>query len=300
MEYEDNGGADTASEDFRAFLDEEETEWGGVEEGDELLDDVMQEVEEEAPDASTGSNRNEGTDEVLRRLRESDPEAARVVSEMQRTMHRNINEWNDLKSETLSIREQLLAQREAGGMESPQGAEPAAEDQLPDGITPQHIEMFRTMADHLGYIPRSEIAEQETEKEAQSYVQSTQEKAYQQYGEKFGTRDTETGRITVHPEVQARLNQRLADLQDPKRGVTPLDLYRLEFPDEGSAPRRAPVRRPAARSEAPARRPSPNGNVRRSSGRNSPVRIYDPARNDAPEDVWARSWALGKRELSGG
>jgi hypothetical protein len=168
-------------EDFRAFLDDQEQEWGddGLEE--DVLDGLEEEelYEEPAPDAPLSQARREGTDEVVSRLRQSDPEAARIVSDMQRKMHQNINEWNTLRSEVLGLREQLIAQREGSV-----GGEASAEQQemtLPDGVTEQHLDMFRSMADHLGYLPRTELEGREADAQAQRYVNENLAQAYERY-----------------------------------------------------------------------------------------------------------------------
>jgi len=296
---EDYAGS-TAQEDFRSFLDEQEQEWGddGLEEG--VLDGLEEEeetYEEPAPDAPLSQARREGTDDVVRRLRQSDPEAARVVSGMQRKMHQNINEWNQLRSEVLGLREQLIAQRE--GNVNGEATQEEVEAQLPEGVTDQHLDMFRSMADHLGYVPRTELEGREADARAQRYVNDNLAQAYETYGDSFGEQD-ENGNVRIHPEVQQRLNKRLAELQDPNKGITPLDLYRLEFGDEPpveQAPAR-PARR-QARQQPQQRRPSPSATVRRSSRGTAPVRIYDPRRGDSAEDVFDRAWALGKRQLTG-
>ena len=288
--------AATEQEDFRSFIDEQAVEWG--DEADEELDDLSAEEESEEEEAEVPRGRREGTDVVLQRLRENDPEAARVVSNMQRKMNQNINEWNTLREEVLTIREELLARKEQG-LDAPEMEQLEEEPELPEGITEAHLEMFRSMADHLGYIPRSELVQKEQAEKTQSYVQGSVERAYEQYGEAFGTK-MEDGSIEIHADVRAKLDKRLKDLQDPNKGVTPLELAMLEF-GSAQAPSRAPARRPAARRpEAPAaRRPSPNAPVRRSSRGNMPVRIYDPKRGDTPEDVFNRAWALSKRDLAG-
>lgn len=299
---EDYAGS-AAQEDFRAFLDDQEQEWGDDGLDEDVLDGLEGEEEEElyeesAPDAPLSQARREGTDEVVRRLRQSDPEAARIVSDMQRKMHQNINEWNTLRSEVLGLREQLIAQREGNvGGEAPTQQQEAA---LPEGVTEQHLDMFRSMADHLGYLPRTELEGREADARAQRYVNENLAQAYERYGDSFGEMD-ENGNVRIHPEVQQRLNRRLESLQDPTKGITPLDLYQLEF---GAAPveeRQQPRRqqRQARRPQPEQRRPSPSATVRRSSRGNAPVRIYDPRRGDSAEDVFDRAWALGKRQLTG-
>jgi len=290
-----------AQEDFRAFLDDQEQEWGddGLEADvlDGLEDESFDEGEEESYAARP--QRRQGTDEVVSRLRRSDPEAARIVSDMQRKMHQNINEWNELRSEVLGLREQLLAQRE-GQVGSAQAEQQINERVLPEGVTDQHLEMFKSMADHLGYLPRQELEGREAEARSQRYINENLAQAYEMFGDEFGYQD-ESGNIQLHPEVQERLNRRLEELQDPTRGITPLDLYRLEFGGEAPPPRRSPQqqRRPERRQQQQVRRPSPSATVRRSSRGNVPVRIYDPKRGDSAEDVFDRAWALGKRQLTG-
>ena len=157
--------------------------------------------------------------------------------------------------------------------------------------------MFRAMADHLGYIPREELAQREVEEQSRTHIQQNLVDAYEQFGEQFGSVD-EAGAVRIHPEIQDRLRARLQQLQDPATGITPLDLYKLEFGAQ------APIQQvqEEVQIEPPPqqRRPSPSATVRRSSRGGVPsVRIYDPNRNDSAEDVFERAWALGKRQLTG-
>ena len=178
-----------------------------------------------------------------------------------------------------------------------QTEEQVEEQVLPEGVSEQHLEMFRAMADHLGYIPRQELDERAQEVQSRNYIQQNLDDAYEQFGEQFGSVDND-GNVRIHPEVQDRLRARLEQLQDPSTGITPLDLYRLEFGAQ------APVQQvqEEVQPEPPPqqRRPSPSATVRRSSRGGVPsVRIYDPSRNDSAEDVFERAWALGKRQLTG-
>ena len=295
----------SAQEDYRSFVSDEANQWGDVEDQG-VLDglevsgiEVEPESQADAPVSQmrVDEGRRQGTDEVLSRLRQSDPEAARIMSGMQRQMHQNINEWNGLKSEVLGLREQMLNQREQG--QDPIQDEGQVDEQaLPEGVSEQHIEMFRAMADHLGYVPRQELEDKAMEAQSRSHIQQNLEDAYEQFGEQFGSVD-EAGSVRIHPEVQERLRNRLAQLRDPATGITPLDLYKLEFGAQ------APIQQPQQRQQPvpppQQRRPSPSATVRRSSrGGGSPqVRIYDPGRNDSAEDVFERAWALGKRQLTG-
>ena len=294
-----DSGDVTSQEDFREFISAESSEWGDAND-DGVLDGL--EVEEEvAPDAPVSQvrvdeGRREGTDEVLSRLRTSDPEAARIMSGMQRQMHQNINEWNQLKGGVLGLREQMINQRETGQVNNNQNEEQAEQSGLPDGVSDEHLEMFRAMADHLGYLPRQELEQKAQRHASRANIQQNLVDAYEQYGDQFGELD-ESGGVRMHPEVQERLRNRLQRLQDPTGGITPLDLYRLEFGAQAPPPQQE------QRQQAPVQRqtrPSPSATVRRSSrGGNPRVRIYDPNRNDSAEDVFERAWALGKRQLTG-
>ncbi len=305
----DAGTGDTESvasqEDYRSFVEGEAQDWGDVDDTgvlDGLETAGMEEYEPESqadapvPQMRVDEGRREGTDEVLSRLRQSDPEAARIMSGMQRQMHQNINEWNDLKSEVLGLREQMLSQREQGQVPI-QDEEQVEEQVLPEGVSEQHLEMFRAMADHLGYIPRQELDERAQEVQSRNYIQQNLDDAYDQFGEQFGSVD-EAGNVRIHPEVQERLRARLAQLRDPSTGITPLDLYRLEFGAQAPVPPVQEMTQPVPPPQQ--RRPSPSATVRRSSRGGVPsVRIYNPERNDTAEDVFERAWALGKRQLTG-
>jgi hypothetical protein len=295
----------SAQEDYRSFVSDEAGKWGdvddqGVLDGLEVSGiEVEPESQADAPVAQVrvDEGRRQGTDEVLSRLRQSDPEAARIMSGMQRQMHQNINEWNDLKGEVLGLREQMLNQREQGPAPT-QDEEQVNEQALPEGVSEQHIEMFKAMADHLGYVPRQELEDRAMEAQSRDHIQQNLADAYEQFGEQFGSVD-EAGSVRIHPEVQERLRERLAQLRDPATGITPLDLYKLEFGAQAPVPQPQQAVQPSPPPQQ--RRPSPSATVRRSSrGTGSPqVRIYDPNRNDSAEDVFERAWALGKRQLTG-
>jgi hypothetical protein len=295
----------SAQEDYRSFVSDEANQWGDVEDQG-VLDglevsgiEVEPESQADAPVSQmrVDEGRREGTDQVLSRLRQSDPEAARIMSGMQRQMHQNINEWNGLKSEVLGLREQMLNQREQGPA-TVQDEGQVDEQALPEGVSEQHIEMFRAMADHLGYVPRQELEDKAMEAQSRSHIQQNLTDAYEQFGEQFGSVD-EAGSVRIHPEVQQRLRDRLAQLRDPATGITPLDLYKLEFGAQAPVQQQQQIQQPVPPPQQ--RRPSPSATVRRSSrGGGSPqVRIYDPGRNDSAEDVFERAWALGKRQLTG-
>ena len=243
----------------------------------------------------SGQSSREGTDVVLARLDESDPAAAEALRGMQRRMSQNNNEWHDLRTEVLGLREQMLAQRE----QAVQQPEPVREEEpLPDGVTEQNMEIFKAMADRLGYIPREELDQREQakaqEQTAENAVNADLKAGIDMYGDQFGTMD-EGGNFVLNPGIQRRLDRRMQQLQDPSRGVTPLDLFRMEFPEARGARGRTTLNDGV--NTGSSNRPSPN--VVRRTGASTPGSGVDIRAGEAsPEDVMDRAWALARRELT--
>ena len=243
----------------------------------------------------SGQSSREGTDVVLARLDESDPAAAEALRGMQRRMSQNNNEWHDLRTEVLGLREQMLAQRE----QAVQQPEPVREEEpLPDGVTEQNMEIFKAMADRLGYIPREELDQREQakaqEQTAENAVNADLKAGVDMYGDQFGTMD-EGGNFVLNPGIQRRLDRRMQQLQDPSRGVTPLDLFRMEFPEARGARGRTTLNDGV--NTGSSNRPSPN--VVRRTGASTPGSGVDIRAGEAsPEDVMDRAWALARRELT--
>ena len=243
----------------------------------------------------SGQSSREGTDVVLARLDESDPAAAEALRGMQRRMSQNNNEWHDLRTEVLGLREQMLAQRE----QAVQQPEPVREEEpLPEGVTEQNMEIFKAMADRLGYIPREELDQREQakaqEQTAENAVNADLKAGVDMYGDQFGTMD-EGGNFVLNPGIQRRLDRRMQQLQDPSRGVTPLDLFRMEFPEARGARGRTTLNDGV--NTGSSSRPSPN--VVRRTGASTPGSGVDIRAGEAsPEDVMDRAWALARRELT--
>lgn len=243
----------------------------------------------------SGQSSREGTDVVLARLDESDPAAAEALRGMQRRMSQNNNEWHDLRTEVLGLREQMLSQRE----QAVQQPEPVREEEpLPDGVTEQNMEIFKAMADRLGYIPREELDQREQakaqEQTAENAVNADLKAGIDMYGDQFGTMD-EGGNFVLNPGIQRRLDRRMQQLQDPSRGVTPLDLFRMEFPEARGARGRTTLNDGV--NTGSSSRPSPN--VVRRTGASTPGSGVDIRAGEAsPEDVMDRAWALARRELT--
>ena len=243
----------------------------------------------------SGQSSREGTDVVLARLDESDPAAAEALRGMQRRMSQNNNEWHDLRTEVLGLREQMLAQRE----QAVQQPEPVREEEpLPEGVTEQNMEIFKAMADRLGYIPREELDQREQakaqEQTAENAVNADLKAGIDMYGDQFGTMD-EGGNFVLNPGIQRRLDRRMQQLQDPSRGVTPLDLFRMEFPEARGARGRTTLNDGV--NTGSSNRPSPN--VVRRTGASTPGSGVDIRAGEAsPDDVLDRAWALARRELT--
>ena len=272
---------------FNSYLEDQAQEFG---EDDLDIDAVLEGTQVQDSNQSS----QEGTDVVLARLDESDPAAAQAVRGMQRRMSQNNNEWHELRSEVLNLREQMISSREEN---TAQPVAPREEEPLPEGVTEQNMEIFKAMADRLGYLPREELVQREEsraqEQSAESAVNSDLQAGVDMYGEQFGSMDG-SGNFTLNPSIQRRLDNRMQSLQDPSRGVTPLDLFRMEFPEAGGARRTSAIRENSPNIE---NRPSPN--VVRRSGASTPGSGVDIRAGEAsPEDVLERAWALARRELT--
>ena len=177
---------------FNSYLEDQAQEFG---EDDLDIDAVLEGTQVQDPNQSS----QEGTDTVLARLDESDPAAAQAVRGMQRRMSQNNNEWHELRSEVLNLREQMISTREENT------AQPVAhqeEEPLPEGVTEQNMEIFKAMADRLGYLPREELVQREEsraqEQSAESAVNSDLQAGVDMYGEQFGSMDG-AGNFTLNP-----------------------------------------------------------------------------------------------------
>ena len=271
-----------------AYLDDQAQEFG---EDDLDIDAVLEGTQVQDP----GQASREGTDVVLARLDNSDPAAAEALRGMQRRMSQNNNEWHDLRTEVLSLREQMLAQREQA-VQQPEA--PPQEEPLPEGVTERNMEVFKAMADRLGYIPRQELDQREEakaqEQTAENAVNADLRAGVDMYGEQFGSMD-ESGNFVLNPAIQRRLDNRMQMLQDPSRGVTPLDLFRMEFPEAGGARGRTTLNNGVNTGSSS----SPSPNVVRRTGASTPGAAVDIRAGEAsPDDVMDRAWALARRELT--
>jgi len=282
----DTGELEDAS--FQSALDQEAEQWG---EDDLDTDAVLEGLGDSSSEGESDATRAMPTDKFMAWLDDNNPEGAATARAMQREMSRNINDTNALRSDILDVREQML---DYMGGENSSSGETNEEDAftLPEGVTEEHVEMFNKLAGHLGFVPKSTMEAEGAEVAADDYTQSAMQEGVELYGDDFGTVD-EAGEVMLNPEIQARLDRRLNSLEDPTKGVSPLDLFRLEFPGLG-----APTRSSSAGTTSQ-RRPARPGVVRRTTGTGrSPVKIFDPAKNEDPSVILDRAWALAKSKYT--
>lgn len=272
---------------FASFLDDQAEQFGSADDTEDVLGELEglldgDEAEGEGPEVEEEGS-GVGTTDVLRRLDTEWPAGAKAVRSMQQQMGRNQNEFNQLKGQMLDLVMELQGMK--GAQE--EFKQDVPEEELPEGVTQEHLDRFAAIAKRLGFERREERQEVEVSRAADESAEADLQRGVELYGDAFGSVD-ETGQVVLNPQVQERLVRRLNALTDPKRGITPLDLFTLEFGGRrqgGGKPARKP--------------PSPKANVaRRSTGGGRRSRIYEPARNDSADDVFARAWALAKQELS--
>jgi len=289
------GDTDTTSErSYNELLSDQAEEWGEDDLDESVLEDLDEEPEDQDQEGKGRKSKRPGTDEVLRRLEDSDPEAAEVLRGMQRRMSQSINAERGLSERLARLEGRLEAQ--GGDEEGDSESTPV----LPEGITEDNVQLFKQIADHLGYVPRDEIARREQERESETTTQRALREGVEQYGDDFGTVGPD-GTVRLNPEIKDRLNQRLERLQDPKVGITPLDLYRLEFAPSPGERNAEGEQGSTSTPERRARRPGRSNVARRSTGGSDRrVRIYDPKREDSGESVMDRAWALARKRLAEG
>jgi hypothetical protein len=292
-----DGRTDQMIEDaFTSMLDEDPLDHDDVLEGirteggeDDPLD------AQAAPRERSAGTPNPDTGTVVSRLASDDPEAHAVVSNMQRDMSRMHNEWHELRESTLQAREDLISARERleGG-----GIEEAAEDEtgLPANVTEDHLDMFKKMADHFGYIPRDVMESEDEMAVADNHSNDQLVRGVEEWGDSFGTVE-DNGEVSINPDLQGRISDRIERLTDSSEGITPYDVNVLLMHEAGINSV------PAAREQSYARQPTnarsiPNSSantIRRSTGASERVKIYTPG--DDAGDVIDRAFALTTREL---
>jgi len=272
--------------DMRSFLEDQAREYGGLE--DEVQ---VEDYEDSKGDEDEPRSKRAGSDEVLQRLEELDPDAAENYRDMQRQLSRNFNSTNELKGQLLELREQMLELRDGAGRQ----VEEEEKVELPEGVTQENLSMFEQMARAAGFVKKDELAAKEQEQASGSFVQEALRRGAEEFGEHFGTLGDD-GKVELNPDIRDKLEQRLERLQDPKAGVTPYDLYLLEFGGGGREGAGARREQPQRQSRASGNRRAATS-VRRSTGGGRAPKIYEPKRGDSADDVLDRAWALAKQEI---
>lgn len=234
-----------------------------------VLNDIGVEVEE-------GNDNTSNYPDEVSRLQKNNPELWNHIVNLQRS-----NDYMRGQFDTI--------QQSMNNEQTEQQSEQSDEPPIPPGVTKEHLDMFRQMADYFGYVPRQELEANRMEEVSSDYVNDSMRQAVEDFGGSFGYVNA-NGTVSLRPEVQQRLRNRLAALEDPARGITPRDLYILEFGSEPTMDQMQRIERPRRNRGVVVRRSAPGGN------RN--VRIYDPNKNESADDVFNRAWALGRMQLN--
>ena len=304
-----NALTDQAEPTYADMLDEQESQWGGSGLDEEGILDEIDEMQEEGSTNEETVNEGEpnfdtlledapreGTGDVLNRLVETDPGAARLMRGMQRQMSQMFNERGEVK-DVLDRLVSLEEDRAGVSSEAAAALERTPEEALAArGSSLDQVENFEAVVDALGLAYGKDLeatakAESANDREAKEAL-----RGIELYGSDFGYVDEE-GAPQINPDFQAAMDAKLQDLTDPEKGVTTLDLFQLVNPQtssQGPAGRNTASR---SRAKAPARRrASSRANTVKRTNRPSGVRIYDAKRGDSGDDVLDRAWALSKRE----
>ena len=265
------------------FLEDQAQAYGSVDDVEIEGDD--DEVEEGA--AKTG--RRLGSDEVLAELEKVNPAAAENYRDMQRQMSKGFNTVNTLQETVRQLQERI------DGIGNGDGEEEEAETpELPEGITEEGLQQFLQLAKAVGLLSSDDLEERDRGNAANDRASQALRQGVEEFGSDFGTVDDE-GNIVLNPDTKARLDARLELLTDPSKGITPYDLFRLEFPDAG-------VRRSDGENQtrkALARKSNQSETVRRTLPSRSKLKIRKgDSSNEDPEDVFNRAWAASKRNLT--
>ena len=303
QQAEEFGEPDVGEEVFDELEDEdEEDDLDEYEDEDdeELEDDEEEDIEEEGEEEGESEGRNLSTDDIIAGLEEIDPsgQAANAVRGMRRKMMQNINEFNNLKGEMLDLREEFLDMKDAGSDTETASEEGSDEVSLPQGITEEQVGVVQDILDHLGFTHPDDQRAADASTAADQYSLGEMQAAVEEYGEAFGVLN-EDGSVTLNPEIQARLDQKLVELQDASKGITPRDLFRLVDSEAGRPVSRKKGRRGGTKRSAAGMRRNLRGNVlRRTASASGRVQVRSDRGDDSPEDVWKRSWVAGKRQLT--
>ena len=273
------------------------------------------EEEQEAPrqvapsQEETDNGKRPGFDQLIRDIENNlGPEHAEVARLMQQDGSRRVTEarglQDELRSTLLDVKElqQELSTLKGGQPEAPAEEQERREPQLIDSVQPQQLELFKQMAEHLGYVKQGDLEEAARAEVQSDFIQDSIDKGINEWGESFGTRD-EDGDFVPSEAVKPLLDAEYERVMDENRGLTLKDLFVLanhekivesaRQQDLSAAPEtrgnthRTPERRAAARRAS--NQANANGSMRTTPN------IY--SQGDRLEDVVARASLLSVRDI---
>jgi len=262
------------------------------------------------PQGETDNGKRPGFDQLIRDIENNlGSEHAEVARIMQQDGSRRVTEakglQDELRSTLLDVKE---LQHELSTLKGGQPAAPAQqqeqrEPQLIDSVQPQQLELFKQMAEHLGYVKEGDLVEAARAENQSDFIQESIDKGINDWGESFGVRDGD-GDFVPSDEVKPLLDAEYERVMDEDRGLTLKDLFVLanhekiveaarqtESTGSGNThannASRAPERREAARRAS--NQANANGSMR------SIPNIY--SQGDRLEDVVARASLLSTRDI---
>ena len=265
------------------------------------------------PQGETDNGKRPGFDQLIRDIETNlGPEHAAVAREMQQDGSRRVTEakglQDELRSTLLDVKElqHELSALKGGQPDAPAQQQEQREPQLIDSVQPQQLELFKQMAEHLGYVKEGDLVEAARAENQSDFIQESIDKGINDWGESFGVRDDD-GDFVPSDEVKPLLDAEYERVMDEDRGLTLKDLFVLanhekiveaarQMEPAGSATvgntrannaSRTPERREAARRAS--NQANANGSMRATSN------IY--SQGDRLEDVVARASVLSARDI---
>ena len=265
----------------------------------------------------TDNGKRPGFDKLIRDIETNlGSEHAEVARLMQQDGSRRVTEarglQDELRSTLLDVKElqHELSTLKGGQPEAPAQPQEQREPQLIDSVQPQQLELFKQMAEHLGYVKQGDLEEAARAESQSDFIQDSIDKGINEWGESFGTRDDD-GDFVPSDEVKPLLDAEYERVMDDNRGLTLKDLFVLanhekiveaaRQTDLGAEPAgsatggntyannasRTPERREAARRAS--NQANANGSMRTTPN------IY--SQGDRLEDVVARAALLSTRDI---
>ena len=265
----------------------------------------------------TDNGKRPGFDQLIRDIENNlGSEHAEVARLMQQDGSRRVTEarglQDELRSTLLDVKElqHELSTLKGGQPEAPAQPQEQREPQLIDSVQPQQLELFKQMAEHLGYVKQGDLEEAARAESQSDFIQDSIDKGINEWEESFGTRDDD-GDFVPSDEVKPLLDAEYERVMDDNRGLTLKDLFVLANHEKiveaarqtelGTEPAgsatigstyahnasRTPERREAARRAS--NQANANGSMRTTPN------IYN--QGDRLEDVVARASLLSTRDI---